>query len=59
MPKMYFNDKIVVCEECGNDDFLCRLSPNEAFLLCQKCNNHMSAEITECVIKKDDYYTYG
>lgn len=59
MAKMYFNDTKVICEECGNDEFLCRLTPKEVFILCEKCNNHMAAEISECVMREGDYYSYG
>ncbi len=56
---MYFNDKIVTCSECGKDEFLCRLTEKEVFILCRKCNHQMMAYVSECVYKNGDFYSYG
>jgi len=57
MAKMYFNDKIVKCSECGNDDFLCHIREKEVFILCLKCNHQMMANVSECVYKNGDFYS--
>lgn len=59
MAKMYFNDKIVTCSECGKDEFICKLDEKVVFILCQKCHNQMMVQVSECVYKGGDFYSYS
>ena len=59
MAKMHLNDKIITCSECGKDEFLCRVTEKEVFILCRNCNNQMMASVSECVYKGGDFYSYS
>ncbi|MHA1121654.1 MAG: hypothetical protein ACTSPC_02445 [Candidatus Heimdallarchaeota archaeon] len=59
MAKMFFNDKIVKCSECSNDDFLCRVDEDVVFILCRKCNHQMMTNVSECLYKGGDFYSYS
>jgi len=56
---MFFNDKIVKCSECSNDDFLCRVDEDVVFILCRKCNHQMMTNVSECLYKGGDFYSYS